>query len=98
MRPHHSIASVLSPLAAKAGPILGRYQTLYFYSPLYEGGVCDRNTFLTGSTPSQTIGQLMPFAVKNFGKKVYVLAADYNYGQISAKWVRDFTTQAAASS
>lgn len=75
-------------------PILGRYQTLYFYSPLYEGGVCDRNTFLTGSTPSQTIGQLMPFAIKNFGKKVYVLAADYNYGQISAKWVRDFTTQA----
>lgn len=72
-------------------PLLSRYQTLYFYSPLYEGGVCDRNTFCTGSTPAQTIGKLMPFAVKNFGKKVYVLAADYNYGQISAKWVKDYT-------
>ncbi len=75
-------------------PLLNRYQTLYFYSPLYEGGVCDRNTFCTGSTPAQTIGKLMPFAVKNFGKKVYVLAADYNYGQISAKWVKDYTEQA----
>jgi branched-chain amino acid transport system substrate-binding protein len=75
-------------------PILRRYQTLYFYSPLYEGGVCDRNAFMTGSTPAQTIGKLMPYAVENLGKRVYVLAADYNYGQISAKWVEDYTAQA----
>ncbi|QEU06557.1 urea ABC transporter substrate-binding protein [Paracoccus yeei] len=75
-------------------PLLSRYQTLYFYPPLYEGGVCDRNTFLTGSTPAQTIGVLLPYAVENLGKKVYVLAADYNYGTISAKWVRDYTSKA----
>ncbi|MFE3837153.1 urea ABC transporter substrate-binding protein [Pseudogemmobacter sonorensis] len=75
-------------------PLLSRYRTLYFYPPLYEGGVCDRNTFLTGSTPAQTIGVLLPYAVENLGKKVYVLAADYNYGTISAKWVREYTSQA----
>ena len=30
-------------------------KTPYFYPALYEGGVCDRNSFLTGSTPAQTI-------------------------------------------
>lgn len=75
-------------------PLLRRYQTLYFYPPLYEGGVCDRNTFCTGSTPAQTIGVLMPYAVENLGRKVFVLAADYNYGTISAKWVREYTSQA----
>lgn len=75
-------------------PLLSRYQTLYFYPPLYEGGVCDRNTFCTGSTPAQTIGVLLPYAVEHLGKKVYVLAADYNYGTISAKWVREYTGRA----
>jgi branched-chain amino acid transport system substrate-binding protein len=26
--------------------------------------------------------------VKNYGKKIYVLAADYGFGQVSAQWVR----------
>lgn len=86
-------AGITSASREAIRPILSRYETLYFYSPLYEGGVCDRNTFCTGSTPAQTIGKLMPYAVKNFGKKIYVLAADYNYGQISAKWVKDYSAQ-----
>ena len=36
-------------------PLLKRYNTLYFYNTLYEGGVCDRNSFCTGSTPAQTV-------------------------------------------
>jgi len=78
-------------------PILRRYETLYFYPPLYEGGVCDRNFFSTGSTPGQTISKLMPYAVEKLGKKVYILAADYNYGTISAKWVKKYTTEAGGS-
>ena len=34
-------------------PLLKRYNTLYFYNTHYEGGVCDRNIFCTGSTPAQ---------------------------------------------
>ncbi len=73
-------------------PLLRRYNTLYFYPTLYEGGVCDRNFFCNGSTPAQTIEVLMPFVMEKFsGKKVYVIAADYNYGWISAKWVKHYT-------
>jgi len=72
-------------------PLLRRYQTPYFSPALYEGGVCDRNAFLTGSTPAQTIERLMPYALQHSGKKVYVIAADYNYGQISADWIKKYT-------
>ncbi|MGH7211025.1 MAG: urea ABC transporter substrate-binding protein, partial [Acetobacteraceae bacterium] len=71
-------------------PILRRYRTLYFYNTQYEGGVCDRNCFCTGSTPAQNVQKLIPYAMKKWGKKLYVLAADYNYGQITSKWVAKY--------
>src|ERR1700730_13952524 len=63
-----------------------RANTLYFYNILYEGGVCDRNCFVTGTTPAQAVEPIIDYAMKKWGTKVYVLAADYNYGQITAKW------------
>jgi urea transport system substrate-binding protein len=72
-------------------PLLKRFNTLYFYNTLYEGGVCDRNIFCTGSTPAQTVEKLVPYVMKKWGKKVYTIAADYNYGQITAKWVKKYT-------
>ncbi len=57
-------------------PVLDRYHTLYFYNTQYKGGVCDRNTFCTGVTPEQTVAKLIPYAMKQWGKKVYVVAAD----------------------
>ena len=69
-------------------PILRRSNTLYFYNTPYEGGVCDRNTFSTGTTPGQLLANMLPFMINRFGKKIYVLAADYNFGQLSEKWTR----------
>ena len=71
-------------------PVLDRYKTLYFYNTQYEGGVCDRDIFCTGVTPAQTVGKLVPYAMKKWGKKIYVVAADYNYGQITSQWVKKF--------
>ncbi len=75
-------------------PVLRRFKTLYFYNTLYEGGVCDRNHFATGTTPAQTVDKLVAYCMKNWGKKVYTLAADYNYGQITAAWVKKFVEEA----
>ncbi len=68
-------------------PVFDRYATLYFYNVLYEGGVCDRDCFCTGTTPAQTVNKLVPYALETWGKKAYIIAADYNYGQITAKWM-----------
>ena len=67
-----------------------RANILYFYNVLYEGGVCDRNCFVTGTTPAQVMEPIVDIASKQWGKKVYVLAADYNYGQITAKWLAHY--------
>jgi len=78
-------------------PILDRTKTLYFYNEQYEGGVCDKNTFLTGVVPSQQLAALVPYAMQKYGKKVYVLAADYNYGRISTQWVEKYATENGGS-
>ena len=70
-----------------------RANTLYFYNVLYEGGVCDRNCVVTGTTPAQAVEPIVEFAMKKWGNKVYILAADYNYGQITAKWLQHYIGQ-----
>ncbi|GLR88552.1 urea ABC transporter substrate-binding protein [Bradyrhizobium iriomotense] len=74
-------------------PVLDKFKTLYFYNTQYEGGVCDRNQFDTGVTPAQTVEKLVPYAMKKWGKKVYVIAADYNYGQITSQWVKKYVIE-----
>lgn len=70
-----------------------RANTLYFYNVLYEGGVCDRNHVATGTTPAQAVEPIVELATKQWGNKVYILAADYNYGQITAKWLQHYIRQ-----
>lgn len=83
-------AGITSASREAIRPVLDRFRTLYFYNTLYEGGVCDRNVFCTGSTPAQTVEKLVPFAMNKWGKKVYIVAADYNYGHITADWVQKY--------
>ena len=78
-------------------PVLTKNKTLYFYNTQYEGGVCDRNTFCTGVTPAQTVQKLIPYSMKKWGKKVYIIAADYNYGQITSQWVKKYVTEGGGS-
>ena len=69
-------------------PVVDKYSAAYFYNEQYEGGVCDKLVFCTGVTPAQQLGVLVPWAAKQHGKRFYTLAADYNYGHISADWVK----------
>ena len=78
-------------------PVLDRSKTLYFYNTQYEGGVCDMDIYCTGVTPAQTVGKLVPYAMKKWGKKIYVVAADYNYGQITSQWVKKFAQENGGS-
>ena len=69
-------------------PIMDQNKMLYFYNNQYEGGVADKYTFCTGAIPEQQIVPVMQYMIKNFGPKIYTLAADYNFGQLSAAWTR----------
>ena len=83
-------AGITSASREAIRPTFARYQVLYFYNVLYEGGVCDLNNFCTGSTPAQTVEKLVPYTMNKWGGKVYIVAADYNYGQITAQWVQKY--------
>jgi branched-chain amino acid transport system substrate-binding protein len=72
-------------------PIVHRFKGLYFYNALYEGGVCDRRHVSTGMVPAQELDPLVDYVIKERNAKThYILAADYNYGHITAKWVQKF--------
>jgi branched-chain amino acid transport system substrate-binding protein len=86
-------AGITSASREAIRPTLSRFQTLYFYNVQYEGGVCDYNNFCTGSTPAQTVAKVVPHAMEKWGNKVYIVAADYNYGQITAQWMQRFVAE-----
>lgn len=82
---------ILSASREAIRQILRKSRTLYFYNVLYEGGVCDRNIFINGVTPAQQVEALVPYAMNKVGAStIYILAADYNYGQITAKWIQKY--------
>src|SRR5260370_13959117 len=70
-------------------PIVDQLHGLCFYNNQYEGGVCDANMIVTGAVPEQQFSTLIPSMMEKYGKKVYTIAANYNFGQISAEWVRN---------
>jgi len=69
-------------------PIVNQFDGLAFYNNQYEGGVCDANMIVTGAVPEQQFSTLIPWMMETYGPNVYTIAADYNFGQISAEWVR----------
>jgi urea transport system substrate-binding protein len=76
-------------------PIVHKYKGLLSYNSLYEGGVCDRRHISTGMVPAQQLEPLVDYVVNEKGaKKGYVLAADYNYGQITSKWMQKLLGEA----
>jgi branched-chain amino acid transport system substrate-binding protein len=74
-------------------PIVNQFDGLAFYNNQYEGGVCDANMIVTGAVPEQQFSTLIPWMMEKYGKNVYTLATDYNFGQISAEWVRNIVEE-----
>jgi len=82
------IGGITSASREAIRPIMNRTTIPYFYTNQYEGGVCDAGMVSNGAVPEQQFSTLIPYMVEKFGKKVYVIAADYNFGQLSAEWNR----------
>jgi ABC-type branched-subunit amino acid transport system substrate-binding protein len=72
--------------AAVAAQLAG--QIPYVYTAVYEGGECAPGTYVTGETPAQQLGPVIPWLTENEGvKKWYLIGNDYN-------WPRDTNTAA----
>jgi urea ABC transporter substrate-binding protein len=75
-------------------PVVHKFGGLYFYNSMYEGGVCDRRHVCVAQVPSQQLSPLVPRVVKDYGKKCYILGADYIYPHTTAKWIQKYTRDA----
>ncbi len=60
-------------------PVFERYHNLYWYPTLYEGRECSQNVMYTGAVPNQQQKDYIPWLVKNFGKRFYLIGSNYIY-------------------
>ncbi len=61
-------------------------KTIFWHNNQGEGGIADKYSFFTGPIPEQQILPGVEYMIKKYGPKMYVLAADYGFGQVSALW------------
>ncbi|MGY3034096.1 urea transport system substrate-binding protein [Bradyrhizobium sp. USDA 4354] len=59
-------------------PIMRRYKVPFFYGSLYEGGLCEKNSFCVNTGGNQQVVPLLEWSFQNIGKKLYYIASDYN--------------------
>jgi len=71
-----------------ARPVLSRNKKLLFFPTIDEGGECDKYCFMQGTDCVQQEGPLIAWAIKNKGKKIFVVAADYIYGHVATAWTK----------
>ena len=67
-------------------PVFERRNAMLYYQTHYEGFECSRNVLYTGAVPNQQLGNLVPWMVKELGKKkVFIVGSNYIYPREMAK-------------
>ena len=70
-------------------PIVNRGRTLYIYPQLYEGQECTNYLFCTGPTPAQQCDKLIPYLIKQQGRKRFAMpSANYVWPQLLNRYAR----------
>lgn len=60
-------------------PVFERQNNLYWYPTLYEGRECSKNVIYTGAVPNQQQDEFVPWLIKKFGNKFYLIGSNYIY-------------------
>ncbi|MGA2764584.1 MAG: substrate-binding protein [Spirochaetia bacterium] len=55
-------------------------KSVIYMNPTYDaGGLCNKYYFSTGAVINQQFGEFVPWMIKKFGKKIYLLGSDYSW-------------------
>ena len=60
-------------------PVFEKNNGLLFYPVQYEGEESSKNVIYTGAVPNQQQDEFVPWLVKKFGKKFYLIGSNYIY-------------------
>lgn len=80
------MAGATSSEREAARAVAVKNKTIFWHNNQGEGGIADRYSFFTGPIPEQQILTGVKYMIENFGPRMYILAADYGFGQVSALW------------
>ena len=64
-------------------PIIEQNNSLLIYNTFYEGEKPSNNVLYTNTSPSQQVSTLVPWMLKNVGKKVFLVGSDYEFPKTS---------------
>jgi urea transport system substrate-binding protein len=79
---------ITSTERAAAQSIAGPLKKLVIYPTYYEGQICDKYYISTGQVPNQSVDPFIPWIVKNIGKRMYILGADYRWPRVTAQAIK----------
>ncbi len=73
-----------------AGPVVTAANKILLYPTFYEGqekeyhpGVCNKNIFMFGPEPTQQVWPHLPYMMKTFGKKFFMIGSDYAWPRVT---------------
>lgn len=87
------MGSSLSPSRDVMTAVAEKARLLFFDTQQTEGGVSSHYTFCLSAMPEHQMYHMLSYLISKYGRKCYVIAADYNYGILSAEWVKYFVHQ-----
>lgn len=85
------MGSTLSPSRDIMQHVAYHAKTLYLNTQQTEGGVASHYTFCLSAMPEQQMEGMLQYLIQKYGQKCYIIAADYNYGILSAEWAKYLT-------
>jgi ABC-type branched-subunit amino acid transport system substrate-binding protein len=78
--------STLTRLAVK--PIIEEYNSILIYNTYYEGETPSPNIIYTNSVPNQQIELFIPWIIKTFGPRIYMVGSDYEFPHRSIEYAK----------
>lgn len=82
------MAGTTSTEREAARTVAVKSKVLYWHNNEGEGGIAEHYSFFSGNVPEKKTLPSVEYMINKFGKNVYLLAADYGYGQVSALWTK----------
>ena len=80
------MAGATSSAREAARAVAVENEVIYWHNNQGEGGIADKHSFFTGPIPEQQILTGVSYMIEKYGPRMYILAADYGFGQVSALW------------
>lgn len=91
----HIIGTITSAARKEILPVVEKHDGLLWYTCPYEGFEANPNVIYTGACPNQHLLPLFDYLLPRFGKRPYLLGANYVWGWEMNRLARELITAAA---